>query len=521
MTATGSASSNSPPAIAGAGSSAPSAPGVRCAPPCTLVIFGAGGDLTKRLLMPSIYNLACSKLLPDSFTIVGVDIVKQDDAAWQASLSAAMQSFTQDKTAEAYTPQIDAAAWKWVTDRLHYLPGDFKDADTFDRLRQMIGDASAIFYLAVAARFFSTVVNGLGNAQLFKESDGKFRRLVIEKPFGSDLPSAQALNAAILNQADESQIYRIDHFLGKETVQSIMAVRFGNGMFEPTWRREYIDHIQITAAETVGVEARGSFYEPTGALRDMVPNHLFTLLSMVAMDPPNSFDADDVRTEKARVAKAMRPIKPSDAVRGQYTAGAEAGHAVVGYRQEQNVSPQSTTETFVALKVFIENWRWTGVPFYLRTGKRMAGRRTEIAIHYKPAPYRMFRDTPVEALTPNIVRLLIDPEQGTEQQFMAKIPGPEMRLGRVDMSMRYKDFFQERANVGYETLLYDCMMGDATLFQRADAIEAGWAAVQPLLDAWGQGEGTVENYAAGSEGPAGADALIAGQGRQWLKLGQS
>jgi glucose-6-phosphate 1-dehydrogenase len=519
MTATGSASSNRPSAIAGSGDGAPSAPGVCCAPACTLVIFGAGGDLTKRLLMPSIYNLACSKLLPDKFSMVGVDIVKQDDDAWRGTLTVAMQSFTADKTAEAYTPEIDAAAWKWVTDRLQYLPGDFKDPDTFARLKQAIGDGNAIFYLAVAARFFSTVVEGLGNAQLFKESDGKFRRLVIEKPFGSDLPSAQALNAAILKQAEESQIYRIDHFLGKETVQSIMAVRFGNGMFEPTWRREYIDHIQITAAETVGVEARGSFYEPTGALRDMVPNHLFTLLSMVAMDPPNSFDADDVRTEKSRVAKAMRPINPDDAVRGQYTAGEEAGQAVAGYRQEPHVSSQSATETFVALKVFIENWRWTGVPFYLRTGKRMAGRRTEIAIHYKPAPYRLFRDSPVEELTPNIVRLLIDPEQGQEQQFMAKIPGPEMRLGRVDMSMRYKDYFQERANVGYETLLYDCMMGDATLFQRADAIEAGWAAVQPLLDAWSRGEGTLESYAAGSEGPAAADAMVGGDGRQWLKLG--
>ena len=498
---------------------APSAPGVHCAPPCTLVIFGAGGDLTKRLLTPSVYNLVCSKLLPDNFSIVGIDIVKQDDEAWRASLTAAMQSFTADKTAEAYTPEIDATAWKWMTDRLHYLPGDFKDAATFDRLRQTIGDGSAIFYLAVAARFFATVVEGLGKSQLFNESGDNFRRLIIEKPFGSDLPSAQALNAAILKQADESQIYRIDHFLGKETVQSIMAVRFGNGMFEPTWRREYIDHIQITAAETVGVEARGSFYEPTGALRDMVPNHLFTLLSMVAMDPPNSFDAGDVRTEKARVAKAMKPVKPGDAVRGQYASGAEAGHPVVGYREEPNVSPQSTTETFVAMKVFIENWRWTGVPFYLRTGKRMAGRRTEIAIHYKPAPYRMFRDTPVEQLKPNIVRILIDPEQGMEQQFMAKIPGPEMRLGPVDMSMRYKDFFQERANVGYETLLYDCMMGDATLFQRADAIEAGWAAVQPLLDAWSQGEGELETYTAGTEGPAAADTLLTGDGREWLKLG--
>ena len=500
------------------GNTSPSAPGVHCAPPCTLVIFGAGGDLTKRLLTPSIYNLACSKLLPDGFSVIGVDIIKQDDGAWRASLTAAMQSFTADKTAEAYTPEIDATAWQWVTERLHYLSGDFKDPATFESLQKMIGDGSAIFYLAVAARFFGTVVEGLGTAQLFKESEGKFRRLVIEKPFGSDLPSAQALNAAILRQADETQIYRIDHFLGKETVQSIMAVRFGNGMFEPTWRREYIDHIEITAAETVGVEARGSFYEPTGALRDMVPNHLFTLLGMVAMDPPNSFDADDIRTEKSRVAKAMRPIQPADAVRGQYIAGQEAGQAVAGYRQEPNVSPQSTTETFVALKVSIENWRWSGVPFYLRTGKRLAGRRTEIAIHYKPAPYQMFRDTPVEQLPQNVVRLLIDPEQGTETQFMAKVPGPEMRLGRVDMAMRYKDFFQERANVGYETLLYDCMMGDAILFQRADAIEDSWAAVQPLLDAWGRGEGTVENYAAGSGGPAAADELLKKDGRSWSKL---
>jgi len=505
----------------GVGTEAPSAPGISRAPACTIVIFGAGGDLTKRLLMPSIYNLACTGLLPDDFSIVGVDIVKQDDAAWRDSLSEAMQSFTKDKTAEAYTPEIDAKAWKWVADRLHYMAGDFKDPSTFEGLRQKIGDSSAIFYLAVAARFFATVVDGLGTAQMFHESDGKFRRLVIEKPFGSDLPSAQALNAAILKRADESQIYRIDHFLGKETVQSIMAMRFGNGMFEPTWRREFIDHVQITAAETVGVEARGAFYEPTGALRDMVPNHLFTLLSMVAMDPPNSFDAEDVRTEKSRVARAIRPVKLEDAVRGQYTAGEEAGQPVPGYRQEPHVSPESTTETFVALKVSVENWRWTGVPFYLRTGKRMAGRRTEIAIFYKPAPYRLFRDTPVEELAANVVRLLIDPEQGTDTHFMAKIPGPEMRLGRVDMSMRYKDYFKERVNVGYETLLYDCMMGDATLFQRADAIEASWAAVQPLLDAWGRGEGALESYAAGSEGPAAADAMLAKDGRRWLTLSQA
>ncbi len=279
--------------------------------------------------------------------------------------------------------------------------------------------------------------------------------------------------------------------------------------------------MQITAAETVGVEQRGSFYEPTGALRDMVPNHLFTLLSMVAMEPPNSFDAEDVREEKAKLIKAIRTMRPDEAVRGQYTAGREDGHDVPGYRQEHGVAPDSRTETYVALKLSIENWRWAGVPFYLRTGKCLTGRQTEISIHYKPAPYRMFRDTPVDSLTPNIVRLLIDPDQGLESQFDAKVPGPQMRLGRVAMSMRYKDYFDEKPNVGYETLLYDCMTGDATLFQRADAIEASWRVVQPLLESWGRGEGDVEDYPAGSQGPTAADTLLEKDGRNWRKLGDA
>ena len=307
---------------AGASSSA----GTKQAPACTLVIFGAGGDLTRRLLMPSLYNLSGSKLLSDGFKVVGVDRVQQSDADWRQALTATMQTFTQDKTAEFYTPKIDATAWDWVSDRLSYMQGDFSQDETFGRIAQAVGDGSAVFYLAVAARFFGTIVDGLGKAGLLKQAEGHFRRVVIEKPFGADLPSAVALNARILKQADESQFYRIDHFLGKETVQSIMAVRFANGMFEPTWRREYIDHVQITAAETVGVEERGAFYEPTGALRDMVPNHLFTILCMVAMEPPNSFDAEDVRTAKATLVEAMRPIRPAE-------AGARAVHRRDDLRQ--------------------------------------------------------------------------------------------------------------------------------------------------------------------------------------------
>jgi glucose-6-phosphate 1-dehydrogenase len=500
---------------AAAGSRAPAeAP---LAPPCTLVIFGAGGDLTKRLLMPALYNLSSEHLLPDDFAVVGVDRDKQDDAGWRLALTETMGSFTKDKTAEFYTPKLDATAWGWISDRLRYLVGDFGSEETYERIKTTIGGKSAVFYLAIAPRFFGPVVESLGKSGLLKQSDSAFRRVVIEKPFGSDLPSALALNALILKHADESQIYRIDHFLGKETVQSIIAMRFANGMFEPTWRREYIDHVQITAAETVGVEARGSFYESTGALRDMVPNHLFTLLSVITIDPPNSLQAEDVRTEKARLLKAILPIPANDAVRGQYAAGLEMGQMVAGYRDEPNVAPDSRTETYVALKLFIENWRWAGVPFYLRTGKRLAARQTEVAIHYKPAPYHMFQDTPVDKLTPNIVRLLIDPEQEVETQYDTKVPGPQMRLGRVVTSMRYKDFFSVGPRVGYETLLYDCMMGDMTLFQRADAIEASWRAVQPLLDAWR--DAGVEMYKAGSQGPAAADTLLQRDGRSWLGLG--
>ncbi len=494
-----------------------SAAGVARAPACTLVIFGAGGDLTKRLLVPALYDLTNSRLLDEGFKIFGLDHNESTDDDWAKALDESLQSFTKVKTGEFHPDHIDEETWGWIKARLHYIVADFQDPASYADLAKRVR-GSAIFYLAVAARFFGPVVEGLGKAGLLKESDGAFRRIIIEKPFGNDLPSAKALNATILEHADESQVFRIDHFLGKEPVQSIMALRFANGLFEPMWRREYIDHVQITAAETVGVEKRGSFYESTGALRDMVPNHLFQLLTMTAMEPPNSFDAEDVRTEKAKLVDAVRHPKPADVVRGQYGPGHVEGKPVAGYREEPNVARDSRTETYVALKLSVENWRWSGVPFYLRTGKRLKNRLTSISVHFKPAPYQIFRDTPVDRLTQNVLTFQIAPQQSMATDFTAKVPGPLMRLGRVSAEFHYHDFFDEGPNVGYETLLYDCMIGDATLFQRADNIEAGWAVVQPIIEDWAKGEGEVESYPAGSEGPSAADELLRRDGRRWLPL---
>ena len=347
--------------------------GAHPAPEAALVIFGAHGDLTKRLLMPSLYNLASGKLLDDKFRIIGVDLADGDDAEWTKGLTDTMQEFTKDPNAEFYVKELDQDVWGWVTKRLTYVKADFTKAEDMAKLKQQI-TGNAVFYLAVAARFFGPVVDQLGEAGLLHEEGDCFRRLVIEKPFGEDLASAKTLNARILKQADEKQIFRIDHFLGKETVQNIMALRFANGIFEPVWRRDHIDFVEITAAETIGVERRGKFYEPTGALRDMVPNHLFQLLSMVAMEPPNSFDAEAVRDEKAKLLMAIQPVAVEDVVRGQYSAGHLMDRDVPGYREEPDVAADSRTETYVALRLHIENWRWAGVPFYLRTGKRMTSR---------------------------------------------------------------------------------------------------------------------------------------------------
>ena len=413
------------------GAEARSPSGTKPAPACTLVIFGAGGDLTKRLVMPALYNLAGSKLLDPALKIIGVDHTGNDDDGWRKALTETMHGFTKDKTAEFHPDTIDDEAWGWITQRLHYVQGDFEKPETYSGIAGQV-QGNAVFYLAVAARFFATVVEGLGNAKLLQQSDGAFRRVVIEKPFGSDLASAKALNARILKMGDESQFYRIDHFLGKEVVQNVMASRFANTLLEPVWRREYVDFVEITAAETVGVEERGGFYEPTGALRDMVPNHMFQLLSVVAMEPPNSFDAEAVRSEKAKVIEAVRPIQPSDAVRGQYAAGTEFGHDVAAYRAEPHVSPSSTTETYVALRLTIQNWRWADVPFYIRTGKRMEGRLTEIAVHFKAPPTQMFHGTAAD--TPDSKRVAVDdrPDPGVRHAFQRQGPwaGDEARERR-------------------------------------------------------------------------------------------
>ena len=488
----------------------------RRSPPCTLVIFGGGGDLTRRLLVPAIYNLVGAGLLDEAFSIIALDWSELDSERLRAELGNTIRQFVAQRRASA--AELHEADWDWLSQRISFLRGSFDDEQTYRTLARSCGVGNCVFYLAVAARFFASIVDRLEAAGLMSETDTRFRRVVVEKPFGFDLPSARALNARLRNALAESQIYRIDHYLGKETVQNILALRFSNGFFEPLWNRQNIDHVQITAAETVGVEKRGGFYENTGALRDMVPNHIMQLLAMVAMEAPISFEADAVRDEKSKVLAAVHKLTPEDVVRGQYAAGHIAGRAMVGYREEPDVAPDSRTETFVALKLAIDNWRWSGVPFYLRTGKRLTTRKTEIAIHFKQAPYALFRETPVDKLTPNIMVLQIQPSEGVTMQFSAKMPGPVVKLGGVRMKFDYADWFQEGPSTGYETLIYDCLIGDATLFQRADNIEAGWSVVQPALDAWAAGGGALHPYAAGRAGPDAADALLARDGRHWLRL---
>jgi glucose-6-phosphate 1-dehydrogenase len=467
------------------------------APSATLVIFGALGDLTKRLLVPALANLQREGLLDEDTTILGVSHHDGDDA----QLIDAMSEFVKDDE-----------AWASLHDRVHYLKGDFTDPGAYKALAEKV-NGNAVFYLATAPGFFGTIVDQLGDAGLLDQKDG-FRRVVIEKPFGTDLASAQALNRQILAKGSEEQFYRIDHFLGKETVQNIMVARFGNALLEAVWNNRYVDHVQITAAETVTVGTRGKFYDATGALRDMVPNHLFQLLAMIGMEPPNSADAEAIRTEKAKLIAAVRPISPNDAARGRYEAGTIKGEAVKAYRQEADVDPASRTETYVALKLAVETWRWTGVPFYLRTGKGLTARDTEIVIQFREVPMSLFPQDQV--LPPNRLVLQIQPEEGISLGFVAKKPGPLMQTAPVSMDFRYTDAFEMGHRTGYETLLYDVLIGDQTLFQRADQIEGGWRAVQPVLDAWAKGE--PEGYAPGSAGPASADALLERDGRQWHGL---
>lgn len=497
----------------------PKVPSKQHPSPATLVIFGANGDLTKRLLVPALYNLAQADQLPNDFTLVGVDHHEQTTEQWRDSLAATLRDFTR-------SAGMDLHAWARLTVHMKYMFGDFTHPDTFAHLADLLSQqwkrsqsSNTVFYLAVPDRFFCTVVEQLGHASLTLQSKSGWRRVIIEKPFGHDLASAKNLDAKIHGVLSEDQIYRIDHYLGKETVQNILVLRFANGIFEPIWNRDHINSVQITAAESLGIEGRGHFYEKTGALRDMVPNHLFQLLGMIGMEPPISFSADAVRTKTTELFQAVRQVSPEDAVRGQYGAGTILGSPVKAYRDEPDVDPNSRTETYAAFRLGIDNWRWAGVPFYLRTGKRLAARTTEIAVQFRRAPYALFRDTPVERLPANILMLRIQPDEGLSISFSAKRPGAEIEIDGVAMDFAYRDYFVPMATVGYETLIYDCLIGDATLFQRADTVEAAWSAVQNLLDSWRRERPSdFPNYAAGSAGPEAADQLLARDGRAWLPI---
>lgn len=495
------------------------------ASPCVMTICGAAGDLTKRKLIPALCNLAQERLLPEQFAIVGFSV---DDFTTESFRKMLLQEIPE----YAGSP-IEPKLLESMLERTYYVKGDFQDPEAYKRLEQQIGEAdrkynalgNRLFYLAVAPRFFSTIVKMLGLCCLSKEEEGRWARVIVEKPFGHDLASAKQLNQELKQVLTEKQIYRIDHYLGKETVQNVMVFRFSNNIIEPLWNRNYVDHVQITAAETVGVEHRGGFYETAGALRDMVPNHLFQLLTMTAMEPPISFDADEVRNKQAEVLHAIQPLTPEEVltnmVRGQYGGGTVDGERVVSYRTEPAVAPDSNTETFVALKLLIDNWRWAGVPFYLRTGKRLSRRVTEIVIQFRRTPFVLFRNTSVRNLETNRLVIHIQPEEGISLSFGAKVPGSVMKLGLVNMDFDYSTYFGLEHSTGYERLLRDCMAGDATLFQRADMVEAGWSVIQPILDVWhalpARG---FPNYEAGCWGPDEADELLEKDGRAWRRIGE-
>jgi len=501
----------------------PANPATEMASSNVMVIFGAGGDLTRRKLIPALYYLYREQLQPERFAVVGVDRREVDSAGYRDLLAAGAPEFL--------GAEYDRAIWERLLGSIHFLSGDFTEPAVYPRLVEQLGQLTAdhgipcnyLFYLATPPQFFIPITAQLGGTGLLAEEGGCWRRVVIEKPFGRDLQSAQELNRSLHEVLGEQQIYRIDHYLGKETVQNILAYRFANSTVEPIWNRRYVDHVQITVAESLGVETRGGYYEQAGALRDMVPNHLLAVLSVVAMEPPNSFDADNIRDEQVKVLRAIQPIGQDEvlsaAVRGQYGEGTlPDARRVSAYRSEPRVDPVSRTETYVALRLMIDTWRWAGVPFYLRTGKRLPGRFTEVVIQYRHAPNFMFRNSLVkrDRVPANSLVLRIQPDEGIGLNFNAKVPGPTTRLGTVEMDFRYDEHFSAKPTTGYETLIHDCMSGDATLFKRADNIEAAWSLMQPVLDVWeALPARDFPNYAAGSWGPEAADQLLARDGNTW------
>ena len=489
--------------------------------PCVFVIFGASGDLTKRKLIPALFNLGCLGLLPERFAILGVAITPGDDAFFRAQMTEDIRKFS--------LRPIDDEKWKRFSQACYYLSGDFNNADTFIAVRdklegiraeQGIPGTNTIFNLAITPTLFGKAVAQLGEAGLLRETADGYRRVIIEKPFGRDLDSARQLNADLRKYLEERQIFRIDHYLGKETVQNIMVFRFANMIFEPNWNRRYVDSVQITVAESLGVENRGGYLDHYGVLRDMVQNHMLSVLSLIAMEPPGSISGDAVRNEKVKVLDAIRPMKPEEVientVRGQYGPGEIDGRLVPGYREEPSVAPLSNTETFAALRLFVENWRWADVPFYLRTGKRLARHLTQVVIRFKRTPLMLFGQRAQSEAGPNALILNIQPEESITIMIRAKKPGPSIVVDSIPLDFDYRQFGEQSPATGYETLLHDCMIGDMTLFHREDSVDASWRIINPILDLWGAlPPRDFPNYESGTWGPDAADKLLARDGRAW------
>jgi glucose-6-phosphate 1-dehydrogenase len=481
--------------------------------PCILVIFGASGDLTAKKLMPALYSLSYRRLLPDNFAIIGAARTEESDDDFRERMKGAVQEHARDP--------FQDEAWDRLAEGMHYVTLDFADEKGEDELRDTLTAldkergtlGNRVYYFAVPPSAIGTLVAEIAQ----RRSAEGWIRLIIEKPFGHDLASAQELNAQITEHYAESEVFRIDHYLGKETVQNMLALRFANGIFEPIWNRQFIDHVQITVAESIGIEGRAGYYEQAGAIRDIFQNHLLQLVAITAMEPPIDFTADSVRNEKVKVLKSMHTPGPKHVVRGQYGPGFVEGQEVVGYREEESVAPGSMTETFVAAKLFVDNWRWADTPFYVRMGKRLARRETTIAIQFKRAPHPPFQDGASDGLRPNVLLIHVQPNEGVSLAIGAKVPGQGMTIRTVHMDFLYGGAFREGLPDAYERLILDAMLGDATLFTRSDEIEEQWALVDAIVAFWQRDRPNFPNYAAGSWGPSAADELLHRDGRSWRR----
>ena len=494
----------------------------KTAPPCVVVIFGASGDLTRRKLVPALFRLVAQRLLPAEFAIVGISRSALSDDEFRARMREAVTTFSPDK-------RVDEEVWSSFAEGLFYLPGDVGDSETYSKLKSLLDRLASerstghnhVFYLSTAPAQYQDAIKYLGASGLAGQDEDHWARIIIEKPFGTDLNSARQLNVEVAAAFDEDQVYRIDHYLGKETVQNLISFRFANGIFEPIWNRQYVDHVQITNAETIGVEGRGAYYESAGVIRDMIQNHVFQVLSLVAMEPPISLSGNAVRDEKIKAMQAVRNYTADDVdefvIRGQYGPGSVGGKAVAGYREEPGVDPNSQTETFAALKLYIDNWRWAGVPFFLRSGKRMPKRVTEIAIQFKQAPHLLFSQYGEQNLEPNVLVVRVQPDEGITLRIGVKIPGQQTRLRWVNMDFRYGASFGVDPPEAYERLLLDCIRGDATLYARRDMTERGWEIVMPILETAKRKNEDFPNYEAGSWGPARAFEFIEKEGREWRR----